>query len=221
MRSLSTKIAIYEENLRRAGVDDKGARYIEAQVTIAQQQEEIAGLRRRIRSIQDAKRGIEEIARGRRPRVIASATGRPVTASGALPKKAWEQTKGWTGHTPEFGRGVHPADPPVPPAAGAGRPASSSATAALVAELRRRLDRLQAELAAKDAEIATLKQELAAANGGRAGKTALIAPTEATERALRDKEAQIILLRVRLCRFVLGCILVCLFCTPQDTIATW
>ncbi len=198
MPSLTTKIAIYEENLRRSGIDDKGARYIEAQVTIAHQQEEIAGLRRRARKLQEAKRALEEIARGRRPRAAAAASGRPVTASGGLPRKPWEQTKGWTGHAPEFARTVQPAAPPAAPArAAASSDGRAAAAASLVAELRSRLDSLQRSLADRDARIETLQQQLAEARAAAGGDAAPIAaPSAAVDRALRDKEAKIILLQV-------------------------
>ncbi|KAA0152495.1 hypothetical protein FNF28_07026 [Cafeteria roenbergensis] len=197
IKRLTTKIAIYEENLRRSGIDDKGARYIEAQVTIAHQQEEIAGLRRRARKLQEAKRALEEIARGRRPRAAAAASGRPVTASGGLPRKPWEQTKGWTGHAPEFARTVQPAAPPAAPArAAASSDGRAAAAASLVAELRSRLDSLQRSLADRDARIETLQQQLAEARAAAGGDAAPIAaPSAAVDRALRDKEAKIILLQ--------------------------
>jgi len=193
-RRLTTKIAIYEENLKRSGGDDEGARYIEMQTTIAQKVDEISALRRRVRSLQAAKRAAEEIGRGRRPRAVATAAGRPVTASGALPRKAWEQVKTWKGHKPEAGRSVPP--PRVPDDHGAER-AAAAASSGLVAKLRDRLDSLQRRLADKDAEIETLRQQLAEAEAGGAPAGTVVAPSASVDRALRDKEARLIRLQVR------------------------
>lgn len=218
--------------MRKAGLDDASAKYIEAQVIIAKQQDEIATLRKQLRKLQEAKRAADEVARGKRPHAVAVSAGRPVTASGSLPKKAWEQEKGWKPKA--SAPPPRPASPPHGPGATSDADATSeraAATQALINQLRQRLaaleerlrdaahdnDRLQRRISELESAAASGPEDLAGftrvtiaadpaplSAAATPSATMTVAPrglsaglSAAAERALRDKEAQLILLKVR------------------------